>query len=194
MGGDDMTEQSQNQQTLIMVVDDNPEFLTGIELTLEMEGYRVWTATNGQDALDQLKAAFLGNEGKTSHLPDLILVDIMMPVMDGYALYDEMRANPYLNHIPFIFLTAKSGDEDIRYGKELGADDYLTKLASTEDILATIRGKLKRVEQQRELATQFTGGPSEPIAAGRILFFVLVIAVLIIGCVLGGLIAVSLLS
>jgi CheY-like chemotaxis protein len=192
MGGEDMAEQ--NQHTLIMVVDDNPEFLSGIELTLEMEGYQVWTATNGQDALDQLKAAFLGDEGKASQLPDLIVVDIMMPVMDGYALYDEMRANPYLNHIPFIFLTAKSGDEDIRYGKELGADDYLTKLASTEDILATIRGKLKRVEQQRELATQFTGGPREPTAAGRILFFILVIVVLIIGCVLGIIIAASFLT
>jgi DNA-binding response OmpR family regulator len=189
-----MTEQNLDKGTVIMVVDDNREFLSGIELALEMEGYKVWTAIDGQDALDQLKTAFLEeSEGKT-RLPDLILVDIMMPVMDGYALYEEMRANPYLNHIPFIFLTAKSANEDIRHGKELGADDYLTKLASTEDILATIRGKLRRVEQRRELAAQYAGQPGGRLAGARILFLALIIVVLIIGCTLGAVIAFSLLS
>lgn len=183
---------AQSSKALIMVVDDNPEFLNGIGLTLEMEGYRVWTATDGQDALDQLKAAFLGEEGDKKHLPDLILVDIMMPVMDGYALYDEMRSNPYLNHIPFVFLTARSAEEDIRYGKELGADDYLTKLASSEDILATIRGKLKRVEQQRALAAQFTGDPSRPVEGARVLLIALVIALVVVGCGLGILLATNL--
>jgi DNA-binding response OmpR family regulator len=180
-----------------MVVDDNPEFLSGCQLTLEMEGYKVWTAINGEDALKKLKDAFMregraGDEG--THLPDLILVDIMMPVMDGYALYDEMRANPYLNHIPFIFLTARSAEEEVRYGKELGADDYLTKTASTEDILATVRGKLRRVEQQRKLAKQFTGDPSKPLEGVNVLLFALIIGLLIIGCLLGLAVAVSLLT
>jgi DNA-binding response OmpR family regulator len=109
----------------------------------------------------------------------------MMPVMDGYALYEEMRANPYLNYIPLIFLTAKSGQEDIRYGKELGADDYLTKLASAEDILAAVRGKLKRVEQQRVLAHQFTGEPIEALGGSRILIAAVALALLAIGCVAG---------
>jgi CheY-like chemotaxis protein len=190
-------QRDQEHKALILVVDDNPEFLSGIELTLQMEGYKVWTSTNGQNALDQLKAAFLNENqegGAMDRLPDLILVDIMMPVMDGYALYDEMRANPYLNHIPFIFLTAKSGDADIRLGKELGADDYLTKLASTEDILSTIRGKLKRAEQQRTLAVQFSGDPGQPLEGRKILLFALVIALPIIACVVGIVIAVGLLS
>lgn len=182
-----------NDQELIMVVDDNPEFLSGVELTLEMEGYKVWTARNGQDALNQLKAAFLQEGGaKENRLPDLILVDIMMPVMDGYALYDEMRANPYLNHIPLVFLTAKSDEEDIRFGKELGADDYLTKMAPAEDLLATIRGKLKRVEQQRALATQFTGSPSWRAEGANILLIALAVALVLLGCGLGIAIASSL--
>jgi CheY-like chemotaxis protein len=185
---------AQSKKTLIMVVDDNTEFLNGIGLTLEMEGYQIWTATDGQDALDQLKAAFLAEGvGEKTRLPELILVDIMMPVMDGYALYDEMRSNPYLNHIPFIFLTAKSAEEDIRYGKELGADDYLTKLASSEDVLATIRGKLKRAEQQRALAAQFTGDPGKPVEGARVLLIALVIVLLAVGCGLGILLATNLL-
>jgi CheY-like chemotaxis protein len=179
---------TEKSKPLIMVVDDNQEFLDGITLTLEMEGYRVWTAVNGRDALDQLKAAFLGEDQQTGgmdRLPDLVMVDIMMPVMDGYALYEEMRANPYLNYIPLIFLTAKSGQEDIRYGKELGADDYLTKLASAEDILAAVRGKLKRVEQQRVLAHQFTGEPIEALGGSRILIAAVALALLAIGCVAG---------
>jgi CheY-like chemotaxis protein len=185
---------AQSKKTLIVVVDDNTEFLNGIGLTLEMEGYQIWTATDGQDALDQLKAAFLAEGvGEKTRLPELILVDIMMPVMDGYALYDEMRSNPYLNHIPFIFLTAKSAEEDIRYGKELGADDYLTKLASSEDVLATIRGKLKRAEQQRALAAQFTGDPGKPVEGARVLLIALVIVLLAVGCGLGILLATNLL-
>ena len=135
-----------------MVVDDNSEFLSGLRLTLEMEGFTVWTATDGQQALDQLRTVFLRqdqNDASFSRLPDLIMADIMMPVMDGYQFYDSVRTNPHLHNIPFIFLTAKSTEDDIRQGKELGPDDYLTKPCPPEDVLATIKGKLKRVEQQR---------------------------------------------
>lgn len=153
-----MEQQRQNDQAykaLIMVVDDNLEFLNGIQLTLEMEGYKVWTAQNGQEALSALRESFLkarqegeNNAGRES-LPDLILADIMMPVLDGYALYKQTQINPYLNHIPFIFLTAKAADGDIRYGKELGVDDYFSKLTPVEDLLASIQGKLKRLKKQQ---------------------------------------------
>lgn len=166
---------------IIMVVDDNPEFLSGIELTLEMEGYKVLTALNGQHALDKLKTAFRGkgSEGPSlKRLPDLILADIMMPVMDGYEFYEHTRANPYLNHIPFIFLTAKSSDEDIQRGKELGVDDYLAKPVSPDVLLASIRGKLKRIEQQRALAAQFTGDTFGQFRGAPVV--VLIIAILLI--------------
>lgn len=160
----------QDQKSLIMVVDDNPEFLDGIELTLEMEGFKVWTANNGKSALEQLEKAFLlkqrtGGSGMDG-LPDLILADIMMPEMDGYEFYDKVRANPFTNHIPFIFLTAKSGEENIRQGKELGADDYFSKLAPPEDLLASVRGKIKRVEQRRQINEEVVGDPTKSLMSG----------------------------
>ena len=160
----------QDQKSLIMVVDDNPEFLDGIELTLEMEGFKVWTANNGKSALEQLEKAFLlkqrtGGSGMDG-LPDLIVADIMMPEMDGYEFYDKVRANPFTNHIPFIFLTAKSGEENIRQGKELGADDYFSKLAPPEDLLASVRGKIKRVEQRRQINEEVVGDPTKSLMSG----------------------------
>ena len=175
-------ENSQDHKALIMMVDDNPEFLSGIETVLEMEGYKVWTASQGQEALDQLQAVFLGeqlDDPTIDRLPDLILADIMMPIMDGYDFYERARANPYLNNIPFVFFTAKSSDVDIRRGKELGSDDYLSKLCSPEDLLASVRGKLSRVEQQRSLAAQFTGDPSKPAAGGVMMLLAIVIIVAI---------------
>ncbi len=187
-----MAEQSaQDNGRLLMVIDDNPEFLSGITMTLEMEGYQVWTAVNGQDAWDQLFSAFSGpwQEGEDllqaserPRLPDLILADIMMPVMDGYEFYEKVRANPYLNHIPFIFLTAKSTPEDIRLGVELGAEDYVTKPFSPQDLIASIRGKLKREEQKRSLAEQFTGGALE---GSRFLLIIAVILLILVGFCLG---------
>ena len=183
----DSTEQTnQKPSPLILVVDDNLEFLSGVELTLSMEGYQVWTATNGQEALYKLQAAFQGKEKEEvsqDRLPDLILADIMMPLMDGHNFYERVVANPYLNHIPFIFLTAKSSPEDIRYGKELGADDYLTKPFSPEDLLASIRGKLRRVEQRRTLTSQLFGDSSK---SGGVVLLIVILAALIIA-VLGGL-------
>ena len=178
-----MAENSNNNlehNALIMMVDDNPEFISGIQVVLEMEGYQVWAAEHGQDALTQLEAVFVGGMAKdpsVTRLPDLILADIMMPVMDGYEFYDRARANPFLNNIPFIFFTAKSSDVDVRRGKELGSDDYLSKLCSPEDLLASVRGKLKRVEQQRELAARFTGETNKPAVGGVMILLAVIIVV-----------------
>jgi len=131
---------------IIMVVDDQPDLLDGVKLILEVEGYEVWTAANGQHALDKLESAFMRRNGEpgAKSLPDLVISDIMMPVMDGYTLFERVKANPYLQGIPFVFLTAKVDDVDIRRGKELGADDYITKPAQPDDLLSSIRGRLKR--------------------------------------------------
>jgi len=144
------TSNAQPTSVRIMIVDDNPEFLDGLKLTLEMENYTVISAPDGTRALEMLEDA-LSAGNSASQLPDLILTDIMMPGMDGYAFYERVRANPYTNHIPIIFLTAKDSSDDIQYGKSLGSEDYLTKLASTEEILASVRGKLARIQQRREL-------------------------------------------
>lgn len=119
----------------ILVLDDNCDFLTNIELILEMEGYKVVSACSGSEALtllDQTK-------------PDLIISDIMMPEMDGYEFYQHVRQNPELLTIPFIFLSAKGEKEDIRFGKRLGVDEYLTKPLEPKDLLIAVEAKLRRL-------------------------------------------------
>ena len=176
-----------DDKLLIMVVDDQPDFIDGVKLVLESEGYEVWTASDGKNALDQLFASFKrrneqagGGNHHSKYLPDLILADIMMPVMDGYAFHDQVRSNPYLNHIPFVFLTAKTDDDDIRHGKEIGVDDYLTKPCQPDDLLATVRGKLKLTSQRKVLAQQFAGSSSGPSAVGVFVIVAVIVIIVII--------------
>jgi two-component system sensor histidine kinase/response regulator len=126
-------------EPLIMVVEDDLALLEGIRELLELSGYQVLTASNGKDALRQL-------EGE---LPDLIVSDIMMPEMDGYAFHAAVREIGRLTAVPFIFLTARGEKSDIRRGRSAGADDYITKPFDDEDLLAAIRGKLSRFEAVR---------------------------------------------
>jgi two-component system, OmpR family, alkaline phosphatase synthesis response regulator PhoP len=168
---------------LMMVVDDQPDVLEVIMVILEREGYQVWTATNGRHALQRLEAALTrwrqqGDPAVGSrYLPDLIISDILMPVMDGYTFYEQTRANPYLNHIPFIFLTAMQHEDDIRRGKELGVDDYLTKPIQMEDLLASVHGKLKRTTQQRAIAAQTVGEPGKFPMWGVIMLLTLLLLI-----------------
>lgn len=118
----------------ILVVEDNEIMLDGIRDILEMADYRVITSLDGQEALEWME----------QHTPDLIVSDIMMPRMDGYQLFSAVRANPKWISIPFIFLTAKDQRIDVRLGKQLGADDYLTKPFEPEDLLIAVEAKLER--------------------------------------------------
>lgn len=122
---------------LILVVEDNTVLCHGIQLLLEAEGFRVLTAGNGLEALEQMQIA----------TPDLILCDIAMPKMDGYELFEAVRDRPEWVPIPFIFLTARGGREDIFNGKKLGADDYLVKPVNAQDVVTTIRSRLARSHQ-----------------------------------------------
>lgn len=121
----------------ILIVDDQPEILENLEMVLEASGYRVLTASDGMEALDTLQAQPV----------DLILADIAMPRLNGYQLYERVRKNPEWVTIQFVFLTARTLDSDIRYGKELGVDDYLTKPIQPEDLVAAVLGKLRRAQQ-----------------------------------------------
>jgi two-component system alkaline phosphatase synthesis response regulator PhoP len=127
---------------MILVVEDNPDMTAALKMALEMEGYQVLTATDGVEALRILERV----------TPDLIVADIMMPHMNGYELYEATHQDEKWLSIPFIFLTAKTDKEDIRLGKEMGADDYLIKPVDKEDLIAAIRGKLKRVTELRAAA------------------------------------------
>jgi DNA-binding response OmpR family regulator len=132
--------------TSILVVDDEPDLLDNISMTLEAENYQVYIANDGLEALKVLAARPI----------NLILADIAMPDMNGYQLYERVRENPEWIVIPFIFLTARTMDSDIRYGKELGVDDYLTKPIRAGDLLAAVRGRLRRTQELRDALEKTT--------------------------------------
>jgi len=121
----------------LLVVEDDTALLEGLRDILELSGYQVRTARNGVEGL-----AVLAN-----YLPDLIVSDINMPRMDGYEFYSQVRARPDWVSVPFIFLTAKSEKADVRRGKMLGADDYVTKPFEEDDLLVAVQAKLNRRAQ-----------------------------------------------
>jgi DNA-binding response OmpR family regulator len=127
------------EEACILIVDDQPDLLSGLALTLDAAGYCVVVANDGTEALTMLQTKQV----------DLILADIAMPHMNGYQLYERVRENTAWISIPFLFLTARAMDSDIRYGKQLGVDDYLTKPIQPEDLLAAVEGKLRRAQQLR---------------------------------------------
>lgn len=121
----------------ILVVDDHEAIQLYTEQVLRDAGYRVLVANDGNEALGVLAV----------HPVNLILADINMPRMNGYQLYDEVVNNPRWIAIPFIFLTGRTMDSDIRYGKEMGVDDYITKPFDPDDLIAIVRGRLRRAEK-----------------------------------------------
>jgi DNA-binding response OmpR family regulator len=126
----------------ILIVDDEPDLLDSLCLTLTSAGYHVLTAASGVAALTILH----------SKAVNLILADIAMPELNGYQLLEKVRQNPAWLTIPFVFLTARKMDSDIRYGKSLGVDDYLTKPVHSADLLAVIEGKLRRQQQLAQVS------------------------------------------
>ncbi len=121
----------------ILIVEDNDVLRQGLEALLQAEGYAVLTAAQGHEALQQMQAV----------APDLILSDISMPEMDGYTFFEHVRSRPDWVSIPFIFLTARRGREDIFAGKKLGAEDYLVKPVTRQELTTTIRSRLERSHQ-----------------------------------------------
>ncbi|MFA5181550.1 MAG: response regulator [Syntrophales bacterium] len=132
-----MTEANNEQKQIILVVDDTPENLSLITSLLK-DFYRVKIATNGTKALQ----IAVSNEP-----PDLILLDIMMPEMDGYEVCRHLKSDSQTAEIPVIFLTAKSEIEDELKGFDLGAVDFITKPISPPIVLARVRThlRLKRI-------------------------------------------------
>jgi len=121
----------------ILIAEDNDVLRQGLQVLLQSEGYVVITAINGIEALDKMQDVS----------PDLILSDISMPDMDGYAFFERVRERPEWVSIPFIFLTARRGREDIFAGKKLGAEDYLVKPVTRQELTTTIRSRLARNQQ-----------------------------------------------
>jgi DNA-binding response OmpR family regulator len=125
----------------ILIVEDEAKLARAIALYLTPRGYEVRTAAHGAEALERVAAA----------RPDVIVADIMMPVMDGYTLCRRLRSDPGSCTIPFLFLTAKDEDLDRIRGLKIGADDYLAKPCDLEEINTRIKALLARVETARRL-------------------------------------------
>jgi DNA-binding response OmpR family regulator len=130
----------------ILIIEDERPMRTALADCLEAEGYRVLTAADGEAGLDRA----------LEEKPDLILLDIMMPKLDGFALCAELRRLGHL--VPVLMLTAKGQVEDRVRGLDVGADDYLVKPFSTEELLARVRALLRRVQQPGQQLKTLTLG------------------------------------
>lgn len=130
--------------TKILIIEDEDSILEELLDWLQYEGYEVIGAVNGR----------LGLAAAEEHLPDLIICDIRMPEMDGYTVLLEVRANPRLSQIPFIFLTASATRESFRKGMDLGADDYLTKPFTHSEIMNAVHSRLEKQRQIQQRASE----------------------------------------
>lgn len=124
----------------ILVIEDDSGIREGICQILETEGFMVESAPDGQSGVSKA----------LSLQPDIILCDVVMPGMDGYAVISRLRENALTETIPFVFLTGKSEPDDIRRGMNLGADDYLYKPFTSEELLSAIQLRLRKNEALRQ--------------------------------------------
>ncbi|MDQ6779960.1 MAG: response regulator transcription factor [Candidatus Eremiobacteraeota bacterium] len=144
-----MTELQTQRGPKILVVDDEATILQTLRFNLERNGYLVCTAGDGRQALSVAE----------SERPDLILLDIMLPVLDGIEVCREIRRR---SNVPVLMLTAKDQEIDKVLGLEIGADDYITKPFSVYELLARVKAHLRRVSQQN------THTPVAPLRGGTI--------------------------
>lgn len=124
----------------ILIADDDPVIIKLLQVNLEMEGYEVVTAEDGQDAVE--KAA--------REKPDLVMLDIMMPRMDGWTARGELLKNPDLKDVPVIFLSARAQQADLRKGYEAGVAEYVTKPFDPIDLLDVVAQILDGTYQRPE--------------------------------------------
>jgi DNA-binding response OmpR family regulator len=116
----------------ILIADDEPNIVTALEFLLQRNGYEVYIARNGEGALKLVE----------EHKPDLVLLDVMMPLKSGYEVCQRMRERADWSHIKIIMLTAKGRDVEMSKGLSIGADLYITKPFSTQELVAKINGLL----------------------------------------------------
>lgn len=117
----------------ILIVDDEPDLVKGLPIILESKGYEVVLAYDGEEGLDKAR----------KEKPDLIILDLMLPKMDGYMVCCLLKADTNYRRIPIIMFTAKAQEEDMKTGKEVGADAYITKPFEPQVLLGKIRELLK---------------------------------------------------
>lgn len=122
----------------ILIVDDEPSIVIPIQFLMEQQGYSVIVAENGEDALDIIH----------KYKPDLVLLDIMLPGIDGYEVCEIVRLNPKYRKTKIIFITAKGREVEIAKGMALGADAYITKPFSNAEVVAKVKELLEEINEE----------------------------------------------
>jgi two-component system phosphate regulon response regulator PhoB len=125
------------RKTTLLVIEDDPDIVELLRYNLEREGFRVLVTTDGERGLADA----------SRHQPDLVLLDLMLPGLDGLEVCRRLRAQDGTRGIPVLVLTAKSEESDVVVGLEMGADDYLTKPFSPRELLARVRALLRRAQR-----------------------------------------------
>lgn len=136
----------QEDQSLILVVDDHIPAAEMVSHLFSMRGYETMCAFSGEEALEKAQ----------QHIPDLILLDVMMPGMDGYQVLEALRETPATSKIPIIFITARGEAEDIEQGLELGADDYIPKPVKPRELMARAKSKIESHRLRENLEQKTT--------------------------------------
>lgn len=132
----------------ILIVEDNTDIRENASRLLESAGYKTFTADNGKNGLESAR----------KYMPDLILCDIMMPILDGYGVLRALENIPEMTSVPFIFMTAKTEKADFRKGMDLGADDYLPKPFTGDDLLRVVGTRLKKSRLTKSAAENTADG------------------------------------
>ena len=118
----------------ILVVDDEADLVETVRFPLEMEGFNVLVSYNGEDALNQAR----------KEKPDLIILDLMLPKLDGYKVCRLLKFDENYKHIPILMLTAKTQEKDKILGMETGADEYITKPFEMDDLMGKVKAYLNK--------------------------------------------------
>ena len=125
-----------NKRPKVLIAEDEETIVESLSFLMEKEGYDVSVATDGQTAIKMI----------ARDIPDMVLLDVMMPCCDGFEVVRAVRADPKTKPIPIMMLTAKTREVDRRKGLELGVDDFVTKPFSTRDVVSRVKALLERTE------------------------------------------------
>jgi DNA-binding response OmpR family regulator len=122
----------------VLIVDDDPVIVRLLQINFRLEGYEVDTASRGEDALEKVRA----------NRPDVVILDVMMPGIDGWEVCRQLKETPAVRHIPVIFLSARAQDEDRQRGYALGVDEYVTKPFDPAHLVELVRRSLSKRSTQ----------------------------------------------
>lgn len=129
--------QTEGAKPRVLLVDDDPVIVRLLQVNFRLEGFEIESASSGEAALQRIAES----------LPDVIVLDVMMPGIDGWAVYAKIKQDPVAKDVPVVFLSALAQDEDLRHGYALGVDEYVTKPFDPAQLLEIVRRTLARTQR-----------------------------------------------